>query len=406
MIYKRIKDIKSNFIFLSSKDFIVYEELFHLIFKLSFDYKNINKLDINKDIINEEIITLCPETYHLYKSKYKISLFIFSVDEHFSHFYNLAKYIKANKIKNKEDLKFNNRFFNNFLWTFFPDKSKKNFFVKMVNKLNLNFFKFYITNKIWFPFIRHDENIFKGIKVGYSTNNCYMNFNKLLKKDFEFILSKIDDEESKKIFEITMFGRPREVKEQYYNLFFDYDQYMHHLNFDKSTIINLGVASGFEIPFFLTQNIKQLINVDPTGDKLLSEYVRKFTNLYKNKIIFNEQFLYSDKNTWIKNKLESTNLNEIIKKYNLNSNIIIKSDIEGLEMTMLDELDLIIKELRPQLAISIYHTSNEMFPIHSQLTHIPKRIIQSSHNYKFFIKHYTYNRRETIFYAVPIEKIN
>ena len=27
-------------------------------------------------------------------------------------------------------------------------------------------------------------------------------------------------------------------------------------------------------------------------------------------------------------------------------------------------------------------------------------------NYNFYIKHYTYNRRETIFYAIPTEKNN
>ena len=406
MIYQKINSIKNNFIFLSSKDTFEYEAIFHTIFKLSFNYKIIEKMDLDKEIYKQEIITLDPKIYEFLKSKVQISLFVFSTDDHFSHFYNLAKYIKANQIKNKDALIYNDKFFNNFLWNYFPFIEKKNFFLKLINKFKLNFYKFYITKKIWLPLIRHDENIFKGIKVGYSTNNCYMSFNHLLKKDYNEIINKISDESSKIVFKKTLFGKPYEVKKQYFKLLFDYDQYLHYLNFNETNIINLGVASGFEIPFFLTRNIKKLINVDPTKDKHLSPYVKLFCELFKDKLVFDERFLYSDNKTYEKNNTKPSNLKEIISHYNLNSNLIIKSDIEGLEMNMLDELESIIKKLRPQLAISIYHIDDKLFPIHSQLTLIPMKIINMAENYNFYIKHYTYNRRETIFYAIPKEKNN
>ncbi len=406
MIYQKINSLKNNFIFLSSKNTLEYEPIFHTIFKLIFNYKIIEKIDLDKENYKLEIITLDPNIYESLKSKLYISLFVFSTDDHFSHFYNLAKYIKANQIKNKDALIYNDKFFNNFLWNYFPSQEKKNFFLKLINKFKLNFYKFYITKKIWLPLIRHDENIFKGIKVGYSTNNCYMSFNHLLKKDYNEIINKVSDESSKIVFKKTLFGKSYEVKKQYFKLLFDYDQYLHYLNFNETNIINLGVASGFEIPFFLTRNIKKLINVDPTKDKHLSPYVKLFCELFKDKLVFDERFLYSDNKTYEKNNTKPSNLKEIISHYNLNSNLIIKSDIEGLEMNMLDELESIIKKLRPQLAISIYHTDDKLFPIHSQLTLIPKKIINMSENYNFYIKHYTYNRRETIFYAIPKEKNN
>ena len=84
--------------------------------------------------------------------------------------------------------------------------------------------------------------------------------------------------------------------------------------------------------------------------------------------------------------------------------MIIKSDIEGAELNLVDELPEIIKKYRPQLAISIYHIDKSKFPENYQLVYLPKKIIDICKNYNFFINHYSYNRRETVFYAIPIEK--
>ena len=43
--------------------------------------------------------------------------------------------------------------------------------------------------------------------------------------------------------------------------------------------------------------------------------------------------------------------------------MIIKSDIEGLELKMLEELGDLVKQYRPQLAISIYHIDQNLFPL-------------------------------------------
>ena len=116
MIYHKIEEIKNKFNFLSSKNFEKYEKFFHKIFKLSFDYKIINFEELKKINISYEIITLDPEIYNNLKNTLNISLFVFSTDKHFSHFFNLAKYIDINKITNKEDLKYKEYYFNNFLW--------------------------------------------------------------------------------------------------------------------------------------------------------------------------------------------------------------------------------------------------------------------------------------------------
>ena len=63
MIYQKINSIKNNFIFLSSKNTFEYEPIFHTIFKLTFSYKIIEKIDLNKESYKQEIITLDPNIY-------------------------------------------------------------------------------------------------------------------------------------------------------------------------------------------------------------------------------------------------------------------------------------------------------------------------------------------------------
>ena len=81
--------------------------------------------------------------------------------------------------------------------------------------------------------------------------------------------------------------------------------------------------------------------------------------------------------------------------------LIIKSDIEGSEVNLVEELPEIIEKYRPQLAISIYHVDKSKFPEIIQLVSLPKKIINMCKNYNFFLKHYSHNRRETVFYAIP-----
>ena len=89
--------------------------MFHKIFKLLFNYEVVNEL---KSIKNNEcfhIVTLDPKIYYKLKEKEpRFRLFVFSTDKDFSHFFNLVKYIETNNIKNKTELVYNQKLFNNF----------------------------------------------------------------------------------------------------------------------------------------------------------------------------------------------------------------------------------------------------------------------------------------------------
>ena len=165
----------------------------------------------------------------------------------------------------------------------------------------------------------------------------------------------------------------------------------------------MGVDKGFEIPLFLSSKLNKLVNVDPSGVKNLEKYTLNFINFFQNIVEFDESCLYDS--TFFKNqKLNITNLKSLIKKHNCQKNLIIKSDIEGAEVKLVDELPEIIDKYRPQLAISIYHIEKSEFPENIQLVSLPKKIINICKNYNFFLNHYSHNRRETVFYAIPIEK--
>lgn len=74
----------------------------------------------------------------------------------------------------------------------------------------------------------------------------------------------------------------------------------------------------------------------------------------------------------------------------------IKMDIEGAELSALKGGMEIIKKYRPQLAISIYHSSEDF-------VNIPLYLSENLENYKFRIGHYSDAIIETVLYAIPNE---
>ena len=76
----------------------------------------------------------------------------------------------------------------------------------------------------------------------------------------------------------------------------------------------------------------------------------------------------------------------------------IKMDIEGAELSALKGGINTIKKCRPQLAISIYHSSEDFI-------NIPLYLKENLENYKFRLGHYSPRLSETVLYAIPNELI-
>ena len=402
MMFKKISSLPKNINFINTKSF-KFEDEFYILKKI-FEVEIYNVDNIKLDN-NKKYLTINLDYYLKHKNEINLDLLIISVDNDNSHFLNLIKYLKTNNFKK---FRYNKNDFKKFLSKNFPLKEINSKINKFLSFFGLKIGRHKINKYINIPKINIIDDIYRGFGIGISSYNFYVPRNKEFDLIFDTVCANLSDNFSKKIYHETVYGRPSTVWENYFNLLFENEHYQDYLEFKNSNIINLGVDNGFEIPFFITNEIKNIINVDPTEEHNLDPYVKSFVNNYKDKVIFDGSFLYDDSNVYVditaKNKV--TNLTSIIEKYNLKENLIIKSDIEGLEIKMVDELLELVPKYRPQLAISIYHVDKNFFPRHSQLVVIPERLIKICKNYKFFIRHYTYNRRETVLFCMPDEKIS
>jgi hypothetical protein len=249
------------------------------------------------------------------------------------------------------------------------------------------------------------------VKNGYLIGKAYINryLNSKKKKSFnlkfEYVKRHLSSNRSKKIYEMAMNGKAESLYKNKYYQFFLNNQYFDYLPYLKiKNIINLGVDTGFELPFFLSFNPDTIINIDPTGEDNLSDYAKTFIKAFSEntKISFCRDYLYSDKYVYNKSsKTKKNTLSSIIKDYSVKKIDLIKSDIEGLETELVKELDQIIKTFKPNLAISIYHLESNKSNICDQYVNIPYDLINicKNYSYKFYVNHYSYHRSETIFYC-------
>ena len=427
MIFNNLNNLKSKLknkkIFFCTSDnklLSKWEDL--LLFFLQFfkiDIIKITSSDLNKIKDDDNLLTIDPNIYYQKVSKFAV-LYVISIDNEYSNLMIFSNYVKINKLNNEKDFIFNQSFFLNVLSKIYPVRkieSKIKFYLSFFNLIPR---KKYLLKNFYIPYFYYSKFANNGNYIGLSWYNLFIPPNKTFKDDFKFIKKKLHDLRSKNEYSLVINGGPSDIWKLFFDNLLENSQYQDYLNYDNyPTVINLGVFTGAEIPFFLSKNINSIINVDPTGEEMLDPYTKVFVNFFRDKCIFMKKYLYSDAHIY--NKLlpdnykeiidyeytdedfPSTNLFEIFEglKDDQKNNCIIKSDIEGLEYDMLSELPKIIEKYRPQLAISIYHIDTRLYPINSHLTLIPKKIIESCENYNFMVKHYSNNRRETIFYAIP-----
>lgn len=91
--------------------------------------------------------------------------------------------------------------------------------------------------------------------------------------------------------------------------------------------------------------------------------------------------------------IDMTSLDEFVDKFHIEKINYIKVDIEGCEMNMLKGAVNTIKKFKPKLAISIYHSLED-------LINIPLFLITHMPEYKFYIRHRSHRPQSTMLYAI------
>ena len=265
---------------------------------------------------------------------------------------------------------------------------------------------YFPTNKLesflsYFPkFVAKDKSFYKKKILG-SYNNIIprsKNFN----EKFNFVLKNLSNDYSKKIFNIWVNGKAEDIWFNYFQKVQMQMQYADKVKLNKDSIIlNAGVFNGVEILLF--DGVKKIYNIDPDGKKFLEEEPLEIVNKSETENIFIEFPLYElldNKNQIINTQVKT--LNEIVEENKINRIDLIKSDIEGSERYMVEDLINLSEKFRPQLAISIYHKNRGIDDKLIDAVEIPYKLMKSLKNYTYFIEHYSYERQELILICLPL----
>lgn len=199
-------------------------------------------------------------------------------------------------------------------------------------------------------------------------------------------------------------------------------QYLEYINFDEiKTVFDCGFLNGINSLCFYKKfrNLKNYYAFEPIYENVKIESFDKFVKklgfnivplgVWKEKttLLFTATTYWKGATRVIENidklsphetltKIDTTTIDDYKKEQNIEKIDFIKMDIEGSELPALEGAIKTLKEDRPQLAISIYH-SNEDF------IKIPIFLHNNLENYIFKLAHYSARAHETILYAIPNE---
>ncbi len=396
-----IKLISNNY-FIKSESKEIFEEYEIIIHEILKKKKCKFKLS-DSDTLKEDnlYITIDPAIYKKYNNKFKIFLFVFTTIKDNSNLLLLYEYSK--NFNKKSTLKYNEKLFEKFIYKYQSNNkvSGINYFLSFLSLF------LYRTNKKKFAFKIEKFVTKNGRLLGKAYQNRFLNVNPTenFTKKFAKNLKILSNQRSKRIYQSTLNAKPNKIWRNRYFQFYLNNQYFDYIGSLKDkVIINLGVGSGFEIPLFLSTKPSIILNIDPSGDKLLEPYVKYFIDFMQDKteIIYDLDYLYDDKLVYVKGlNSKCIDFKTILNRYNFKSIDYIKSDIEGFETNLVNELDEVIHKYRPILAISIYHLDVKNIDINIQYVDLMDNLVKKCKNYNFYVNHYSYHRSETILYCIP-----
>lgn len=279
-----------------------------------------------------------------------------------------------------------------------------------------------------------------GVKIYKPENMPEIKISPYLLKKYQFIPSKIseilnflDSEKDKQLYkdliEARITGNTEKLKEfvqKEHNITPDRKRtikhYTSYINYDAiEVVLEGGMFNGLNTIVFkkLFKNLKKIYAFELIYDKVKNKSIAHIIDSLKEleiiplalwdrkeKLVFTENVAapYSsginpplNKNGSEQNfTVDAISIDEYVSENNIEKIDFIKMDIEGAEMKALKGAEQTLIKFRPQLAISIYHSNNDMQDIPIYLHNILK-------NYIFKIGQYSPDNDETILYAIPEE---
>jgi methyltransferase FkbM-like protein len=229
---------------------------------------------------------------------------------------------------------------------------------------------------------------------------------------FDMVLGGLADEQSRRILNMVLRCEPTEMWEHFIDTIFTACDYLSHsIPFAGDTVLNLGVFSGPELPYFMTLVGENGIvhNVDPLGHDKFDDYVRSFVATCPGRAR-EVRIAAGQARGQVAVRIDGDGqmrpggdllvsvvpLDEYVEQENIESVNFIKIDIEGMEIEALFGMANTISRCRPTLAVSIYHTPEHLW-------RIPLMLMQGLKDYEFYIDQFSPLRSETILTAIPRE---
>jgi FkbM family methyltransferase len=255
------------------------------------------------------------------------------------------------------------------------------------------------------------------------SQNSYLSANsEEVGKNKDMILSVIrglSDEASRTRYSTLLTGKPEAHWGRYLSRAFRNIQYFDYVDFGRcETVINGGIFGGYELPFFVTRLPKgaTVHNIDPLGHSYLTDYVRPWVesdivNFVEHPFALDKEngsieiasafdgqvsTVSNDGRGETKKSYPARTMDDFVDEMGFDRIDLIKLDLEGADRSALIGSVRTLETYRPQLALSIYHFIPDFWDI-------PDFILRILPDYNLYIDFYSFERWETILYAIPAE---
>jgi FkbM family methyltransferase len=240
----------------------------------------------------------------------------------------------------------------------------------------------------------------------------------------EYVQSRLDNEESRRAYATAFQGSAEDVWKHYVASVFSKTQYEQYVKIEPGQcVLSIGIDEGMELPWLCArmQGKGQVHAIDPFGLDFLSRYVWQTVSCFPD-LIHEQRLAIGGHNGEAKlpywstmasgsllnreKEYKGTNyvsvpcvtVDEFVRTRKLSQVDLIKIDIEGGEEFMIEGMYQTIKNHRPQIAIAIYHTYHHLWSL-------PLRLMSLCPDYRFYLDHYGFKKWDTVFYAVPSERV-